>query len=98
MESKSGGGSSGGRGMDAGKGMTQISFVRGSEDTLIPPTQEESLKTIFVGGIPRDFDDEWMERILKVGAYELPFGTIIGLIHNKQTGSSETTTVGKSNG
>jgi len=32
---------------------------------LLPPTVEEQLKTVFVGGIPKGVDDEWMERILK---------------------------------
>lgn len=34
---------------------------------LLPPTVEEQLKTVFVGGIPKGMDDEWMERILKAG-------------------------------
>lgn len=46
-----------------------ISFVRGQiEESLAPPTQEEALKTIFVGGIPRDLGDEWLERMLKAVA------------------------------
>jgi len=33
-----------------------------------PPTADEQVKTVFVGSIPRDLGDEWLERILKVGA------------------------------
>lgn len=53
--SKSGGGSS-------------QSFMRDAAVDLAPPSVEEQLKTIFVGSIPKDLDDEWMERILRVSS------------------------------
>lgn len=33
---------------------------------LVPPTAEEQLKTVFVGGLPAGMEDEWIERILRV--------------------------------
>ena len=64
---------------EGGKGMgSGISFVRGGPqmemDSLIPPTKEECLKTVFVGGIPRDLGDEWIERILKVIYWRILLG------------------------
>ncbi|KAF8464018.1 hypothetical protein BDZ91DRAFT_730569 [Kalaharituber pfeilii] len=67
-----GSGGSGAKGGESGKGSGSggINFVRGGTDSeaLVPPTQEEGLKTIFVGGIPKDLGDEWIERILKAVA------------------------------
>jgi hypothetical protein len=39
---------------------------------LLPPTVEEQLKTVFVGGIPKGMDDEWMERVLKACSFASP--------------------------
>lgn len=47
----------------AGQGMM---FGREAVVDLVPPSVEEQLKTVFVGGIPRELDDEWMEKILRV--------------------------------
>ncbi|KAI5783870.1 hypothetical protein DFH27DRAFT_577606 [Peziza echinospora] len=73
MDGRGGSGSGGKSGGDGGKGSGGgISFVRGGMDSIMeslaPPTQEEGLKTIFVGGIPKDLTDEWVERILKAVA------------------------------
>ena len=63
-----GGAGKGGDSSKGGSGSGGLSFMRGGPDidALVPPTQEEGLKTIFVGGIPKDLNDEWLERILKV--------------------------------
>lgn len=54
----------------SGAGSSQ-SFSRDAAADLAPPSVEEQLKTVFVGSIPRDLDDEWLERILKVDRYRL---------------------------
>ncbi|KAI5812046.1 hypothetical protein BZA77DRAFT_347300 [Pyronema omphalodes] len=38
------------------------------ENELLPPTVEEQLKTVYIGGIPKGMDDEWIERILRAAA------------------------------
>ncbi|KAL7268134.1 hypothetical protein RUND412_009254 [Rhizina undulata] len=51
----------------SGSGTTQA-FNRDSIADLAPPSVEEQLKTIFVGGIPKALQDEWLERILRTAA------------------------------
>ncbi|KAG0130141.1 hypothetical protein HOY82DRAFT_504948 [Tuber indicum] len=48
----------------SGAGSSQ-GFSRDAAADLAPPSVEEQLKTVFVGSIPKDLEDEWIERILK---------------------------------
>ena len=41
-------------------------FVQELEGPREPPTTEDLLHTVFVGDIPDDLSDEWMERITRV--------------------------------
>jgi hypothetical protein len=41
-------------------------FVRELEGPRLAPTAEDQLQTIFVGDIPDDLADDWMERICRV--------------------------------
>lgn len=87
-DNRGGQGGLGGKGTDSGKGNAPISFLRGSaEESLAPPTQEECLKTIFVGGIPKDFGDEWMERVLKVGVNKRQRSFLLCLNQAKSVGN-----------
>lgn len=56
---------------------------------LLPPTVEEQLKTVFVGGIPKGVDDEWMERILRVSTLDLNLEVGIVLIEYTGDGDAE---------
>lgn len=43
-------------------------FTRAQDQSFLTAmTKEQKLNTIFLGGLPDDLDDFWMERILKVG-------------------------------
>ena len=42
-------------------------FVQETEAPRLPPTAEDLLHTVFIGDIPDDLSDEWMERIVRVG-------------------------------
>ncbi|RPB09068.1 hypothetical protein P167DRAFT_527876 [Morchella conica CCBAS932] len=59
--------SAGGKGMGGMGGGGQM-FSREAVVDLVPPTVEEQLKTVFVGGIPGSLGDEWMEKILRSAA------------------------------
>lgn len=52
-------------------------FARETVVDLVPPSVEEQLKTVFVGGIPKEVDDEWMERILRVGLERAPLLCVV---------------------
>jgi hypothetical protein len=41
-------------------------FVRELEGPRLAPTAEDQLQTVFVGDIPDDLADDWMERICRV--------------------------------
>ena len=41
-------------------------FIQEVEGPRDPPTTEDQLHTVFVGDIPDDLSDEWMERITRV--------------------------------
>ena len=41
-------------------------FVQEIEAPRLPPTAEDLLHTVFIGDIPDDLSDEWMERIVRV--------------------------------
>ena len=43
-------------------------FVRELEGPRLAPTAEDQLQTIFVGDIPDDLADDWMERICRVSS------------------------------
>lgn len=60
--------SAGGKGMGGMGGGGQM-FSREAVVDLVPPTVEEQLKTVFVGGIPGSLGDEWMEKILRVRCF-----------------------------
>lgn len=44
-------------------------FIRSQEDrlqtALAPISKENKLLTLFIGGLPKEMDDSWTERILK---------------------------------
>jgi hypothetical protein len=41
-------------------------LFREAEGPRLPPSAEDQLHAVFVGGIPEDLSDEWMERITRV--------------------------------
>lgn len=41
-------------------------FVQETEAPRLPPTAEDLLHTVFIGDVPDDLSDEWMERIVRV--------------------------------
>jgi len=41
-------------------------FVKEPEGPRLPPSAEDQLHTVFVGNIPDDLSDEWLERIARV--------------------------------
>lgn len=49
-------------------GLSTAQLARDAAADLAPPTVEEQLKTVFVGAIPKEVDDDWMERLLRVSA------------------------------
>lgn len=42
---------------------------REAEGPRLAPSTEDQLHTVFVGGIPEDLSDEWMERITRVRSF-----------------------------
>src|SRR5690606_30764509 len=54
-----------------GKSASGPQFVRETILDLQPPTEEEQVRNIFIGSIPKDFDDVWMEKIVRVGNIKL---------------------------
>lgn len=41
-------------------------FIQDVEAPRLPPSNEDQLHTIFVGDIPEDLSDQWMDRITRV--------------------------------
>jgi len=46
--------------------ISRPAFVQEVDLPRLPPTEEDQLHTIFVGDIPDDLSDDWMERISRV--------------------------------
>jgi hypothetical protein len=42
---------------------------REAEGPRLAPSTEDQLHTVFVGGVPEDLSDEWMERITRVRSF-----------------------------
>jgi hypothetical protein len=46
-------------------------FIQELEAPRLPPSNEDQLHTIFIGNIPEDLSDQWMDRITRVSSLNL---------------------------
>jgi hypothetical protein len=49
------------------------------EGPRLPPSSDDTLHAVFIGGIPDDISDEWMERIVRV-SFPLPFANDVNVV------------------
>lgn len=52
-------------------------FVKETILDLQPPSVDEQMRTLFVGAIPKELDDRWLDRILRVGVGQLAWGAVL---------------------